>query len=74
MGGTKYKTVEKNCIGEITIKNNNNNKNLALLGVPTLAQWEGLRLCSTRTQVRPLDQHSGLKDLALFWVAAVALI
>ena len=34
-------------------------------GGPTVVQWYQWHLCSTRTQVRSLDQHSGLKDPAL---------
>ena len=39
-------------------------KNTAL-GVPNVAQWNWQHLCSTRIQVRPLAQQSGLNDPAL---------
>ena len=38
---------------------------VAVLGVPTVAQWDQQHLCSARTQVRSLAGHSKLKGPVL---------
>ena len=40
---------------------------MGALGVPTVAQWDLGHLCSTRTHVRYLAQHSGLKHPFVPW-------